>query len=266
MNVLNFISYRSRQMIGRLLLDFLFPPTCPNCGAPVNEQGEWCPECFDSVLAIRQVPSELLQSLNEAWILAHYTGGVKTMIYDVKFNAKKEQSKGAVPFLHCFDFYMNEHELNLRPHLVVPIPTSKGKLKTRGYNQVDLLFKEWVYEKNKGVVNHELHNGKRVVKKMRDTIVRDNNIHAYWRWCDCLHKLDTGKDMWSLTGNERRKNVSDAFMMKAIYRNVAFWTNCDVLLIDDIYTTGATLEAAAHIIQSYHPHTIKALTLASGAY
>ena len=80
------------------LFDFLFPPVCPHCGTHVQQQGDWCYACIEEVLHVRQVPSKLLSSLNSAWILADYRGGIKSMIYDVKFNEKKEQSKGAAPF------------------------------------------------------------------------------------------------------------------------------------------------------------------------
>ena len=81
------------------LFDFLFPPVCPHCGTHVQQQGDWCDACIEEVLHVRQVPSKLLSSLDSAWILADYRGGIKSMIYDVKFNEKKEQSKGAAPYL-----------------------------------------------------------------------------------------------------------------------------------------------------------------------
>ena len=70
------------------LFDFLFPPVCPHCGAHVKQQGDWCDSCIEAVLNIRQVPSKLLSSLDSVWILADYIGGIKSMIYDVKFNEK----------------------------------------------------------------------------------------------------------------------------------------------------------------------------------
>ena len=38
------------------LWDFLFPPVCPHCGAPVATQGDWCKACFTDLLHIRHVP------------------------------------------------------------------------------------------------------------------------------------------------------------------------------------------------------------------
>ena len=123
------------------LFDFLFPPVCPHCGTHVQQQGDWCDACIEEVLHVRQVPSKLLSSLDSAWILADYRGGIKSMIYDVKFNEKKEQSKGAAPFLASYNLRMHDY----RPHYVIPIPSSAEKKKVRGYNQVDLFFYDWVF-------------------------------------------------------------------------------------------------------------------------
>ena len=82
------------------LWDFLFPPVCPHCGASVATQGDWCETCFNDLLHIRHVPHKFLHYVDDVCVLADYRGGLKSMIYDVKFNEKKEQSKGAAPFFH----------------------------------------------------------------------------------------------------------------------------------------------------------------------
>ena len=80
------------------LWDFLFPPVCPHCGTSVATQGDWCETCFKDLLHIRHVPQKFLHYVDDVCVLADYRGGLKSMIYDVKFNEKKEQSKGAAPF------------------------------------------------------------------------------------------------------------------------------------------------------------------------
>ena len=239
------------------LFDFLFPPVCPHCGTHVQQQGDWCDTCIEEVLHVRQVPSKLLSSLDSAWILADYRGGIKSMIYDVKFNEKKEQSKGAAPFLASYNLRMHDY----RPHYVIPIPSSAEKKKVRGYNQVDLFFYNWVFS---------FSNSNRIDGRSSDDSV--NGVMEYntekevcYKWFDCLYKMDTHKEMWSLSGSERHRTIDKAFMWKETCDSSLLYDK-RILLVDDIFTTGATLESAARILRVYHPQYIEALTLASGSF
>ena len=210
------------------LFDFLFPPVCPHCGTHVQQQGDWCDACIEEVLHVRQVPSKLLSSLDSAWILADYRGGIKSMIYDVKFNEKKEQSKGAAPFLASYNLRMHDY----RPHYVIPIPSSDGSISDDSVN---------------GVMEYNTEK------------------EVCYKWFDCLYKMDTHKEMWSLSGSERHRTIDKAFMWKETCDSSLLYDK-RILLVDDIFTTGATLESAARILRAYHPQYIEALTLASGSF
>ena len=80
------------------LWDFLIS-TCMSLtvGPPVATQGDWCKTCFTDLLHIRHVPHKFLHYVDDVCVLAEYRGGLKSMIYDVKFN-EKEQSKGPLLF------------------------------------------------------------------------------------------------------------------------------------------------------------------------
>ena len=229
------------------LWDFLFPPVCPHCGASVATQGDWCETCFKDLLHIRHVPHKFLHYVDDVCVLAEYRGGLKSMIYDVKFNEKKEQSKGAAPFLASYNFYMKYDEFNIVNSncktvydYIVPVPSSETKKKKRGYNQVDLFFKNWAYS-------------------------LENIDKPYFVWLDCIYKFETSSDMWSLTHKERHQNIDNAFVINAEYKDTDFSTK-RILIVDDIYTTGATIEAVAKVLRSYNPSRLDALTLASGSF
>lgn len=239
------------------LWDFLFPPVCPHCGAPVATQGDWCKACFTDLLHIRHVPHKFLHYVDDVCVLAEYRGGLKSMIYDVKFNEKKEQSKGAAPFLASYNLRMHDY----RPHYVIPIPSSAEKKKVRGYNQVDLFFYDWVFS---------FSNSNRIDGRSSDDSV--NGVMGYntekevcYKWFDCLYKMDTHKEMWSLSSSERHSTIDKAFMWKETCDSSLLYDK-RILLVDDIFTTGATLESAARILRAYHPQYIEALTLASGSF
>lgn len=227
--------------------DFLFPPVCPHCGASVATQGDWCKTCFTDLLHIRHVPHKFLHYVDDVCVLAEYRGGLKSMIYDVKFNEKKEQSKGAAPFLASYNFYMKYNEFNIVNgncktvyDYIVPVPSSETKKKKRGYNQVDLFFKKWAYLLG------------RIDKR-------------YFKWLDCIYKFDTSNDMWALTNKERHQNIDDAFVIKAEFKDIVI-SQKRILIVDDIYTTGATIEAVAKVLKLYNPSRVDGLTLASGSF
>ena len=229
------------------LWDFLFPPVCPHCGTSVATQGDWCETCFKDLLHIRHVPQKFLHYVDDVCVLADYRGGLKSMIYDVKFNEKKEQSKGAAPFLASYNFYMKYDEFNIANgncktiyDYIVPVPSSETKKKKRGYNQVDLFFKKWAYALSK-------------IDK------------PYFEWLDCIYKFDTFNDMWSLTHKERYQNIDNAFVIKAEYKDIDV-SQKRILIVDDIYTTGATIESVAKVLRPYNPSRLDGLTLASGSF
>ena len=215
------------------LWDVLCPPTCIHCGKDVYTQGEWCDACLQAVMHERCIIGPKFSSLECIYILADYIGGIKTMLHDIKFNGKKERALGAAPFLQRFT--VTCLDMNYMPTIVVPIPISDSKRKQRGYNQVDMLFKNWVNQQN-------------------------------WKWVDLLVKLDGSKPMWTLTKEERRKNMKGHFLVRSDMVSTYADKNISILLVDDIYTTGATLLEAADTIHAVLPRAkIKALTLASGA-
>ena len=148
-----------------------------------------------------------------------------------------------------------------RPHYVIPIPSSAEKRKVRGYNQVDLFFYDWVLS---------FSNSNRIDDRKNDDIVNgftnyDAVEEVYYKWFDCLYKMDTHKEMWALSGSERHRTIDTAFMWNEACDSSLLYDK-RILLVDDIFTTGATLEAAARILRAYHPQYIEALTLASGSF
>lgn len=213
--------------------DILCPPTCVHCGKDVYAQGEWCTACFNEVWHERRIEGSRYSSLESIYILADYIGGIKTMLHDIKFNGKKERALGVAPFLQRFTITCSD--IHYSPDIVVPIPISESKRHIRGYNQVDLLFKNWV-------------------------------IQQQWHWEDILIKLDGSKPMWTLAKEERKQNMKGHFLVSLSKAKQLVPMPTEILIVDDIYTTGATLVEAADTLKSYFPRAnIKALTLASGA-
>ena len=112
--------------------------------------------------------------------------------------------------------------------LLIPIPLSKKRLRWRGFNQSEIL-------------------------------TREVSRHFSYPLNFQLERRRQSKPQASLLENERLKNLTDAFA----------WTgeNLDgrtVILIDDVVTTGATLNEAARILKAAGAEKVYGLVLAKG--
>lgn len=192
-----------------LLTRFLFPPVCPGCGLPVRQEGMWCEDCFKELFLLRRIDQWDESGLTEIIILGRYDKGLKHLLQDIKFRHQKERAYGAAPFLHAFSLLSPK-----APDYVVPIPVSDRKLRERGFNQVELLFADWVQ------AQHEACR------------------QSGWVWCDCLVKLDHTLPMWHLSGRERRINMEGAFLMKKAWRKEKSFLTGKAVLLVDVMTLG----------------------------
>lgn len=140
-----------------------------------------------------------------------YDDIMRKSIYRFKYNSRKEYAK----------YYASEiykvHKDTIRrwnPDIIIPIPLHKSKMKSRGFNQAYLIAKE--------------------VSNLTKIPVKDNIIYRAKR---------TEKQK-NLGENDRRGNAKNAFKMSS--DGVQYLS---AMLIDDIYTTGATINSAAKTLK-----------------
>ena len=109
-------------------------------------------------------------------------------------------------------------ELVSAPYLIVPIPTTRRRARTRGYNQARLLAEVLADRVDMPLV-------------------------------DALERRHGGPTQVGLHPAERRANVKRAFTVRADARTTL--TGARVLLVDDVLTTGSTaIEAARPLVQA----------------
>ena len=83
----------------------------------------------------------------------------------------------------------------------------------------------------------------------------------HYRWADILQRLRPTDAQWHLPRSQRSENVHRAFGL----RETADVKNKHILLVDDIFTTGATLEACAKALKREGAEEVIGLVMASGA-
>jgi ComF family protein len=115
-----------------------------------------------------------------------------------------------------------------QPELIVPVPLHRSRLRERGFNQALVLARFLFPEQGKKIVP--------------DLLVRTKNTHP----------------QVSLSGQERRRNLKGAFAVQRPERLEGRL----VLLVDDVYTTGTTLNECAKVLKAQGAAEVQALTLA----
>ena len=124
--------------------------------------------------------------------------------------------------------------LNLAPDVLVPVPIHKSKYRQRGYNQAEILANGIAKELNIPVFSHLLIRNRKTLPQKQ------------------------------LSDKERLRNLQEAFIYnKAAASNYPI-TLKRVLIVDDIYTTGSTIEACTNVLLRNGIENIYFITLCIG--
>lgn len=219
----------SIKRIWSFVLDILFPARCPWCDKVIGFD-EAC-ECSIALEAVCHTEREIYLNeqnrvqdfLQEAWACYQYEPPVSDAILRVKFDGDKR----AATFL-AKEMAQQAKMLCSGFDMVIPVPISNNTRKTRGYNQSFLLA---------GPVAEALQ------LPLHEDIL--------------LKKKETEKQM-NLSRTQRLCNVVDAYTVQK--KDVVL--NKRILLIDDIFTTGATLNECAKTLLSNGAESCSALCAA----
>ena len=215
------------------LWNLLFPPKCPGCRCYVEQPGRWCDECLDRVLRPHMLPLglEMAEAFQGGiWALGIYEKELRDMLRSLKY----QQRQSVLPGLHTLVTegiaMMAEKGAGLPSDvLAVPVPLHKSKLAKRGFNQSQVIFEQPLTELGMSMA-------------------------------DCLLRIRPTKPQYGLSAAERRENLHEVFQLA----KGAPVKGRQVLLVDDIMTTGATLMECARVLQEAGAARITGLVAASG--
>ena len=156
-----------------------------------------------------------------------YQGIIRKMILDYKFNEEAYLYKTFVNFLLKNKNFFEKLE---KYDTIIPVPISNKRLKSRGYNQSLLLAKE---------------------------ISRNTSFNLKLQE-DCLFKVKDIIEQSKLNKEERAKNIQGVYKLfneESLY-------NKKILLVDDIFTTGSTVNECSKVLRKANPKTIGIFTIA----
>ncbi len=221
------------------ITDLLYPPRCVSCQA---NTAWFCANCKAELSYIKppvchkcgypiakqtpfchQCQTNPLNYLDAIRSAAFFDyGSLKTAIHKFKYQGVKILYKDFASMLA--DCY-SDYQLN--SDVIVPVPLHKSRYKERGYNQAALL-----------------------AQGLSKLIELPVNRKALIR-----HRIT--KTQMTLKAKERKINVSNAFVCRS-----TSLAGKKILLIDDVCTTGATLDACAQALKQTNVRAVYGLTLA----
>lgn len=149
-----------------------------------------------------------------------YTDEARRMIYEVKFGGKRYLLKDLAVLMT--DVYLSE---GYDADVVCYVPMTPAEKRTRGFNQAAILAEEI---------------SKRLKLELADGLVKVRNT----------------KSQKKLSAKERAKNLEGAFRVS----DPDCFKNKNVLLIDDVYTTGATMGECAKTVKKAGAKNVSGLT------
>ena len=212
------------------ILNLIYPQVCSICGKLSTKS--LCNKCkvrFKKEFLFKT--DNYSEDLNKNFIEHHYffkyENLIRSQIISLKFHEKAYIYKTISYFLKN-----NQKSFeNLEKYdIIIIVPISKERKKERGYNQSELIAKEI-----SRIINVEIMPN--VLYKIKNTVPQS-----------------------SLNKRQREENARGAYKVKDCYKI----KNKKILLVDDIYTTGNTINECAKVLvqKGINREQIGALTIA----
>ena len=208
------------------VLNLIYPNVCGICDKISKE--DLCKKCEIKLneIAKFKIDKYKNKNFNKHLYIFKYEGIIKDRLINFKFSDKIYIYKAFVNFIiknkKIFRFLKNYD-------IIIPVPIHYKRRIKRGYNQSALIAKG---------------------------IVRNDNSIEYVD--NVLLKQKNNKPQSTKNKKDRQQNVIGAYYIKNEYKIY----NKKILLLDDIYTTGSTVNECAKMLKKYGAYRVDVITIA----
>lgn len=214
------------QTILKQIINLIYPQTCGICGKIVNEP--ICTKCRNKLeeLAVCNIHNYSHQSFTRHFYLFTYKGIIREKIIAYKFSNQAYLHEMFVNFM-----IKNEKICGFlkKYDIIIPVPISKKRKQKRGYNQSQIIAKKLAKELD----NLELVTN--VLKKQKDIVPQS-----------------------TLSQEERKQNIKNAYKIQ----NEQIIKNKTIVLLDDVFTTGSTVEECSRMLKLAGAKQVDVITIA----
>jgi len=231
------------RTIKNLFLDGLFPRICVSCRKYLTrtQYSTMCDRCFQAIpvhstffcsVCKARLPDNTKICHREAQFLLgavsdYSSKELRDLIHSFKYSFSTEALH---PLITLTEIYVRHLDFDFTDFIVIPIPLHKTRERSRGFNQSAILGKSLARILN--------------IPFFQDGLQRVANTDPQVRMRDRA---------------AREENVSEAFTVRA---SLDRFQNKNIILVDDVFTSGATLREAVRVLKSCGAKKVVAFVIA----
>ncbi len=201
-------------------------PYCPECGKMFEARSD-----RDHVCGACIASKNIYQAVRSAGLLE---GALLDVIHAFKYDGRIQLAR---PLGRILLAALARHCTISEIDVIIPVPLHRARLRHRGFNQAVLMLREWP----------------EFPAIQQAGIVIENNI---------LVRIKNTASQTGMGREKRKANVRQAFTVARPEKV----EGKRVLLVDDVFTTGATCREAARVLVNAGAFAVSALTLAHAGY
>jgi ComF family protein len=163
---------------------------------------------------------------------AGYDDLLMNAILQLKYRGRTGLAKplGRILLFAFLDYFATQ-----KPDIIIPVPLHPQKMRQRGFNQVFLMIQDWEQD----LPEHGYHTPFQIRKNI-------------------LQKNKKTSAQTGLSKSRRIRNIKDAFRLE----NGSDIGGRNILIVDDVYTTGSTVNECARVLRKGGAGRVDVLTLA----
>lgn len=235
-------------MLGAII-NLLYPALCRACSKKINEfDRNICADCakkikerlppfclrcgrqFKGGSGLKAICADCKDEMpyfDRAWSVCHYEGALKGLIHDFKYKKITALSKD---FAGLIINFMKKYDIGKDSQIILSVPMHPNRLFKREVNHADILAR--AIGRGMGIS----YSGN-ALKKIKNTPLQSK-----------------------LKREARIKNLCSSFSLK----NSRLFSGKNILLVDDLFTTGSTVNECSRLLKDSGAGRIDVITLARG--
>lgn len=205
----------------------VYPPICPLCQKIVEERHQLCDDCAKNIISIEETKN-FPAPISGVIRVTKYRGGSRKLLRKLKFDSNTTILDALQKILYRVSDRDEIKNFLGKIDIATFVPLHADRLKKRGYNQTELIFKEWLISQHLPTEN-------------------------------LLLRIKATPHLFKYNPAERKEILKGAFSL-AESVEVA---GKNILIVDDIFTTGATAAGCAEVLKNAGAKKIFVMAFAS---